>query len=244
MRMNQVEQNSSHGHDQPKAVVDGLSSVGTPNQSRLCLGSSSYNLGFIGASLRPQLVRIIAEYYREAGDWELAKERILASNALQSRNARSALRVERELRQRLGTLTHDQLALLAQATLEDCAAISWLAACKHVQFAFEFAVEILREKLAEHDPILRHSDYETYVESKSPAHPELARLTSSTKNKVRQVLLRMLNEVGLLVPGEALGTIQRPVLSPAVVRVISNDNPKWLAGFLVPDTEIMNLGSP
>lgn len=199
---------------------------------------ASYNLGFTAASLRPELARIVAECFLAMGDWALVKERILSTNALQCRSASSANRLERELRQRLETLSHDQLVLLAQAPSEDRAAIAWLAACKHIPFAFEFAVEVLRDKLAAHDPILRPSDYEAYLENKSVSHPALARLTPSSKNKIRQVLLKMLSEVALLAPGESLGVTQRPTLSPGLVRVITADSPHWLAAFLVPDSEI------
>lgn len=200
--------------------------------------SSGYNVSFTAASLRPELVRIVAEHYLAAGDWDLVRERILTTNALQCRSSSSAIRLERELRQRLGALTHNQLLLLAQATAEDRAAMAWLSACKHIQFAFEFAAEVLRDKLAAHDPVLRPSDYEAYVDNKTLSHPELARLTPSSKKKIRQVLLRMLAEVGLLAAGSATGTIHRPVLSPAVVRVITADSPHWLAAFLVPDPDI------
>jgi hypothetical protein len=140
-------------------------------------------------------------------------------------------------------LTLEQLTLLAQATAEDRTAIAWLAACKHIPFAFDFASEVLRDKLAAHDAVLRPSDYEVYVENKSLSHPELARLASSSKYKVRQILLRMLTEAGLIVKGAALGTIQRPALSPAVVRVITTDSPHWLAAFLVPDPDIPSLST-
>jgi len=199
---------------------------------------TSYNLSFTAASLRPDLARIVAEHYLATGDWNLAKDRILSTNALQSRSPSSAIRMERELRRRFATLTPDQLAIAAQATSEDRAAIAWLAVCKHAPFAFEFAAEVLREKLADRDPVLRPSDYEAYVESRSLSQPELARLTVSSKEKIRQVLLRMLAEVGLLQAGTALGTIQRPVLSPGVTHAITADSTHWLAGFLVPDAEI------
>lgn len=50
--------------------------------------------------------------------------------------------------------------------------------------------------------------------------------------------MRMLAEAGMLIKGNPLGTIQRPSISPAVRAVIIADSPSWLAGFLVPDTEI------
>ena len=238
--MNPLPINSDLRDRHPKGKDSTLVGAQSHGDAKPLPASASYNLSFTAASLRPELVRIIAENFLAAGDWDLAKERILASNALQCRSASSAIRLERELRQRLGALTRDQLLLVAQATAEDRAAIAWLAACKHIRFAFEFAAEVLRDKLAAHDPVLRHSDYEAYVETKGLAHPELARLTASSKSKIRQVLLRMLVEAGLLTEGAALGTIQRPALSPPVVRIITADSPQWLAGFLVPNAEIRN----
>ena len=205
---------------------------------------TSYNLSFIAASLRPELARIVAENYLVAGDWNIAKERILSTNALQCRSASSAIRLERELRQRISALTDIQIRLLAQATAEDRAAIAWLAACKHIRFVYDFTIEILRDKLTSRDPVLRRSDYETFVENKSIAHPELAALTTSSKGKVRQILLLMLIEAGLLVKGEALGIIQRANLSPVIVHAITSDSPHWLEIFLIPYSEIPSRQTP
>lgn len=205
----------------------------------------AYNLSFTSASLRPELARIVAEYYRKEGDWIATKERILATNALQARSASTAIRLERELRQRLATLSEEQIRLLTEAPSEDRAAIAWLAAMKHSGFLFDFAAGVLREKLSLHDIVLRPSDYERFVEEKEAEHPELARLSPSSKGKIRRVLMRMLTEAGILTDGSrrdsTLGTIQRPVLSPAVLRSITADDRRWLAGFLVPDSEIETL---
>jgi hypothetical protein len=202
----------------------------------LC-ANSSYNLSFTAAALRPELARIVAECFLTVGNWDQVKASILSTNALQCRSTSSAVRLESELRQRLTTLTHDQLTLLAHATAEDRNAIAWLAVCKRIPFAFEFAAEVLRDKFAAHDTVLRPSDYESYMEIKSLAHPELARLTPSSKHKIRQVLLKMLTDGGLLVSVRA-GAIQRPPLSQAVIRAVTADNRFWLAAFLVSDAEI------
>ena len=134
----------SAGTDQPRRVQRFKTAVPEkPRQlmaakiqtySKPALPSSGYNLSFTAASLRPELARIVAEHYLAAGDWDLARQRILSSKALQCRSASSAIRLEREFRQRLGTLTQDQLILAAQATAEDRAAIAWLAVCKSIRF--------------------------------------------------------------------------------------------------------------
>ena len=198
----------------------------------------TYSLGFTASSLRPELTRIIAEHFLEAGDWNATKARVLSGNALQARSAQSAIRMERELRQRIQCLTAEQLTLLAQSTSEDRAAMAWLAMLKYNTFVFEFASELLRDKLAAHDPVLRRSDVETFIETKAVAHPELTALKPSSGQKLRRVLLRMLFEAGLLIPGEALGIIHVPVLSPKTLRAVRDDNSRWLAGFLVTDAEI------
>jgi hypothetical protein len=201
----------------------------------------TYNLGFTAASLRPELARIIAECYLAERDWRAAKERVLASNRLQNRARSSAVRQERELRQRLQTLSEAQLVLLANGTADDRMAMAWLAALKQLPFVFDFAREVIREKLVSHDPILRPSDYEAYLDRQSALHPELSLLTASSRNKIRQVLLRMLFEAGLLGQGKPFQSIQTPPLSVSVRGSIIADDGRWLAGFLVPDTELRSV---
>jgi len=200
-----------------------------------------YNLSFTAASLRPDLARVIAENVIRLGDWERAKQDSLATNALQARTRSTGVRIERELRQRLQALSQDQLALLVTGSADERVAISWLAMLKYNTFVFEFASELLRDKLVARDITLRHSDYETFISAKAPAHPELLELKESSRIKIRNVLLRMLTEVGILVEGDSLGVIERPSPSPAVLRAIRADNPGLLAGFLFPDSE---LGHP
>lgn len=200
-----------------------------------------YNLSFTAASLRLDLTRIVAEAYATTGDWEAAKEHVLSHNALQARSASSAIRMERELRQRLQTLTDEQLRLITSAPSDSAMAMAWLAACKYSAFIFDFAAQVLRAKLELLDPVLRPSDYEAFVTAQSLEHPELVELSPSTQAKIRTVLMTMLREVNILVPDRQDLLIQRPVIPAEVLAAILSDNRRWLAGFLVPDAEIAAL---
>lgn len=119
--------------------------------------------------------------------------------------------------------------------------MAWLAMIKFSAFPFEFAADVLRDKLASQDEVLRPSDYEAFVHERSVSHPEVAGLKESTRTKIRGVLLRMLFEAGVLIDGPFLGTVQRAIISPTSERAIRADNPRWLAGFLVPDQEIQSI---
>lgn len=205
------------------------------------LDPASYSFGFIAASLRPELVGIIAEKFAELGSWEKTKGAILETNALQCRSSASSNRLERELRPRLQTLTPGQLDLLNRTTSEGRVALAWLAAVKRHAFLFDFVAEVLRGKLDLHDPVLRGSDYERFIEEKSATHPELSKLTESTLKKIRRTLLTMLREIGILHKGEDLGEFRRPAIPPEVEDSIREDRPDWLAAFLVPDDQIRSL---
>jgi hypothetical protein len=201
----------------------------------------TYTLSFTAASLRPELARIVAETFIACRDWDQAKRKVLEDNALQARSPASAIRMEREFRQRLQMLTMKQIEILATAPLDGRRAIAWLSVLKHSIFVFNFAAEVLRGKIEDMDPVIRPSDYENFVAAQMGAHPEVARLSTNTKEKIRRVTKTMLREAGILGDRNGPLTLRRPILPPDVVTAIVSDNRKWLAGFLVPDAEILGL---
>jgi hypothetical protein len=183
-------------------------------------------------------MRVVAEAYLQNNSWESAKVQILKSNALQSRSPASAIRMERELRQRLIRLTSEEIHLAAHGIVEERTAMAWLAAVKASSYIHAFATEVLRGKLSSLDSVLRTSDYESFFENQSAIHPEMLALTPSSRTKVRTVLLTMLREAGI---GHNVGRelrIQRPIVLPSVYTALLADSPHWLACFLVPDAEI------
>ncbi len=200
--------------------------------------ASFYGFGFTAASLRPELLFIIAEKFLETGSWEKTKEVVLAGNELQCRTATSAQRMERELRPRLQNLSHHQLELLVGSGADTRISLAWLAAVKHSSFLFDFAADAIRPKIERHDFVLRESDYRRFIEEKTPSHPELVKLSDLTSGKVRRVLFAMLREAGILAKGEEIGSLQRPTIPHEVELSIRAENPAWLAAYLVPEYEI------
>jgi len=146
--------------------------------------------------------------------------------------------MELELRKRLIHLTPVELQLAANGVMEERTAMAWLAALKSSTYIFSFAAEVLRGKLSSLDPVLRASDYETFFNNQSASHPEILATTVSTRAKVRSTLLKMVWEAGLGMRSGRELLIQRPMVVPSVHSAIIADSPRWLAGFLVPGSEI------
>lgn len=202
------------------------------------MSTSPYGFSFTAASLRPELLLIVAERFLQTGTWEKTKESVLAANLLQCRTATSAKRMESEIRPRLQTLSHHQLELLVKSSADTRISLAWLAAVKHSAFLFDFSADALRSKVERHDYILRESDYRRFIDEKTPSHPELLKLSESTSGKVRRVLFAMLRETGILAKGGEIGSLQRPAIPHEVELSIRTENPAWLAAYLVPDSEI------
>ncbi len=118
-------------------------------------------------------------------------------------------------------LTPDQLDLLAEGSLEEQKQLLWVAICKRYLFVREFAVEVIREKFLAMNYQITDLDYDAFFNRKADWHAELEQITDKTRDKLKQVVFRILREAGITTT-EA--SILPAVLSSRMVSVIRDDN--------------------
>lgn len=82
---------------------------------------------------------------------------------------------------------------------------------------------------------LHQEDYETFFNGRSEYHPELDEIRPATKQKLRQVLFKILKEVDLLTSNN---TINAAMLSPQISEVISSGNHEDIQFFPVFDESL------
>ena len=109
---------------------------------------------------------------------------------------------------------------------------------KRYRFINDFAVEVIREKFLSFNNSLTRDDYDSFFNTKAEWHEELNALTEATRNKLRQIAMKMLREVGII---SKSNTINPALLSPRFVNVISRDSREFLAVFPVSDSDIKNV---
>lgn len=202
-----------------------------------CPSSSPYSFGFTAGGLGLSYSQALAGLFNELGDWRAVREAALEGNVLLQARKASRIRIEREFRQRLQTLTPDQLRLLGDGGNDTGRPLALLAAFKRYPVIFDFCVLTLREKLLVFDPQLRNSDLDNFFTSVEPTHPEMTGLTDSTFDKIRQVLIRILAEGGIL-SGTDSPAIAPVPLSPEAARAIAADSPFYLQGYLIDEAEV------
>jgi len=189
---------------------------------------TKYRTSFTTGGLFFQEAIKIADLYLKNHDWNSVTEIAKTENILQARTGKSIARTSHEVIQRVQSLTGEQLELLVEGNLSDQKQILWLAVCKHYTLIREFAVSVIREKLFRLNYQMEPNDWDSFFNSKAEWNDELDQLTTSTKEKLRQVVFRMMHEADIL---SKENSIQTTVLSPRVVNVIRNDEADFLTIF-------------
>ena len=177
----------------------------------------------------------MATLYSELHDWEAVRSRVVTDNSFQARKQASATRVARELAFRLEGLSQNELSLLVDGSDGERRQILWIAICRRYRLIAEFAIEVMRERFINFGPPLQLEDFDTFYDRKADWSAELDKLATVTRNKLRQVLFRMLRETGLITDD---GTIQPVLLSERVQQAVGREHASDLLYFPVFEADL------
>ena len=134
--------------------------------------------------------------------------------------ASSVKRIRNEVIGRLATLTPDEINHLASGGMTDARALMWVAACRKYRILAEFAREVLDERLRTFQPEIRVTDFDALLDAKGVHAEEIARLSPSTRARLRSGAFRMLREAELI---DAENRVSAPRLSGALRDLLASD---------------------
>ena len=201
------------------------------------VNKDKYSFSFTGASALITETLIIAEEYKNLQDWKEVKNSLMEHNSLNKIKQSTFKREFSEIKKRLSSLSEEQLYLLINGSYDDSKAMILLSLIKVYTFLNDFIVEVLRNKYLQFDTNISEKDYFKFVHSKCISHNELNEITEVTTKKVKQVIFKLLEQVGLVTQTKN-GIILKPILSHAAVDVIINENPIQLSAFLYSNEDI------
>ena len=95
----------------------------------------------------------------------------------------------------------------------------------------------MRNKLLLFDFQLINSYYESFYDSKRVAYDNLNTISEATQYKLKQVMFKMFEQAGFI-DSVKNKIITKPYLSEQLIKLIVQDNPKYLSAFLYSDNEI------
>ncbi len=199
-----------------------------------------YSFSFLTGALYLPESLAVAELARTEHDWAKVLHHASEDNLLKQRKSASRTRLLREIRYRLQQLSREELAFLCEAGSRDQRQLLFIAICRRFRFIREFVEEVLRPKATALDVQLYPADFARFFDRKGAESPEVDQLTPKSTAKIKQVLVRMLAEAGLL-DSTASQRIVRPVPSKALVNLVAKTDSMHLRCLLLSDIDIRQL---
>ena len=200
------------------------------------MNAGSYKFSFTALALR---LNDTIEFYQQ---WNLQEDKQPIHGDLSMGNLKTASRKRQHLEylRRLNALTKNQQTLLLSPDYDTARQIAFLAVCKAYGFIRDFTVEVMRSKVEVFDFELTQGDIQGFINRKSLTHPELENSSENTRKKAVQVMLRILEEAGLIDSVKSLRILPQ-LVSHEVASAVAEENPEWLKIFLYSDRDIKNL---
>ena len=202
------------------------------------MNTVKYSMSFTAGSIFFQESVKFAELYLEFGDWDETKNYIIHQNILQARTLNTSKRICTEIISRLKTMNKQELEFLLDSSSQDQAYLLWLAICRRYQFIGDFAIEVIRERFISLKTDLNYIDFDSFFNQKSEWHVELENIKSSTRNKLRQVLFKILREADLLTENNLINVA---TLSPSLIEIICQNDKREILYFPLFESNLQGM---
>lgn len=180
----------------------------------------------------------LALLYLELNEWNSVRDKVLSENLLQARTINTSKRVCREIISRLKNLCPIELNLLVTSHSQEQGYLLWLAICRRYRFIGDFAIEVVREWYITLKNHLSYEDFDSFLNKKSEWHNELDEIRPTTRNKLRQVLFKILREAGLLT---AKNSINAAMLSQRILEAIPHDKRRDILFFPAFESDLKGI---
>lgn len=188
-----------------------------------------YKMSFTSGGLFLTESVAVAGMHRLGEDWKDTLERALQEGATSLPKAASNRRTLREIVNRLMTLDDDEVRFLIEdAGRQEQQYLLWVATCRAYRFVREYAVEVICDRYLAYQLELPLESFDIFFEAKADWDDGLASISDSTRNKLRQILFRMMREAGVVSDDQR---IQSTYLSSQLRALIEATNPTDLAVF-------------
>lgn len=183
----------------------------------------TYNSDLVGGSLMVRESRIIAELLLEKVSRATWDQAILVDNSLQKRSTASARRNAQAIRKRLERLEPEFWRALRDGDEELATQVAFCAALERNLLLVEFIEQVVSDAYRSHAEKLELYYWLDFLESCARKDYRILNWTESSKDKMGQVVFRMLAEMGYLENSRSL-KLQRVIIRPELKVMLENSS--------------------
>lgn len=193
--------------------------------------TNKYSAGLTGEPFLFNETRALASFLVTGEDIDLLRKRNLAENLIMHKKLSSLQRVTSPIFRRLSIISPITMQILANGDVDLAKLILLVAISKTDRLVRDFITDVYADKLAVKATKIEKSDIERYFESVYEQEPYLRDRTEQTKAKLKQQLMKILAEAGLVKKQGANFIITRPNLSNKLANQLVADG----------DSEFINI---
>lgn len=141
----------------------------------------------------------VARMHAPSEGWDATMRRAMEAGIVLLPKVASRRRTLREIVNRIATLDDEERDALVRADdRQDQQALLWLGTCRAYRFVREFATEVIHERFLSFQYDLPLDSFDVLFAAKAEWDEGLARISPTTRTKLRQVLFRMMREARVI----------------------------------------------
>lgn len=154
--------------------------------------------------------RILARYLIQGEDINALRKRNLSENLIMHKGAGSLKRSSAPIFRRLSMMSPTTLQVFTDGDIESARLILVITAAKSDRLIRDFLFNVYSDKIALKTNTINKSDIERYFESVYEIEPSLRDRSESTKRNLKQKLMRIVAEAGLVKKQGQVFLVTRP----------------------------------
>lgn len=181
-----------------------------------------YKASLTGEPFLYNETKIIGKFLLEGEDSLELRKRNVEENLIQYKQPKSISRVNSAIFKRLNILDNKQLYFFVNEELQQSKYMLVYSIMKTDNIVKDFIREVYYDKLLMNDSTIQQYEVEKWFNNKCNISDFLNSRSDSTKYKLKQVLMQIMNASGLVKREKNIFYINRPLLSDEFIKILSD----------------------
>ena len=166
--------------------------------------------------------KVIAEYMLQGYTAEELRKKNIEENLIKHKKVGSIERTNAPIFRRLAVLNNDMLNEFVNGDIETSKYILLYAVMKTEKLVKDFIYDVYRDKLNMRLTTIDKYDISTWYEEKKSTSNFLQQRSESTSEKLKQVIMKIMQDSGLVKKEKDKFTIIRPLLSEKYIALLNS----------------------
>lgn len=182
-----------------------------------------YSAKLTGEAFLYNETKIIAKYLLEGYDELELKKRNIDENLIRYKTKGSIQRVNSPIFRRLKVMDKDMLYEFCYSDIENSKFILLYSIMKTDRLVRDFVVEIYKDKLMMRKEYIEKFDIDNWYEEKCILSDTLKNRSEATSAKLKQVIMKIMQDSGLVIKEKNRFKIVRPLLKESFISMLDKN---------------------